>query len=161
MRFFSDDDYYTGPTLTEEMVQAAESKLQYRLPPAYLELLSERNGGAPLRRCFRTSTPTSWAPDHIEIAGLRGIGGEWGIDNDDGTGSSDMIAEWGYPRIGVVICDMPSAGHDAVMLDYSSCGPSGEPSVVYVDEDRTLVPLARAFAEFRDGLVSCDDVKSG
>ena len=156
MRNFSDIDYYTGPDLTEEMKKAAEAKLMYRLPSSYLDLLAEQNGGVPMRRCFRTKVPTSWAPDHIQIAGLRGIGGEWGIDSDDGNGSSDMIAEWGYPNIGVVVCDMPSAGHDAVMLDYTECGCEGEPAVVYVDEDRSLVPLARSFAEFWDGLVDCD-----
>lgn len=38
----------------------------------------------------------------------------------------------------MVICDTPSAGHDTVMLDYSECGPEGEPSVAYIDEDRSL-----------------------
>lgn len=158
MQFFADDDYYTGPLLTENMVRAAEVSLKRRLPEAYLELLRERNGGVPLRRCFRTSVSTSWAADHVEISGLRGIGGDWGIDSSSGIGSDDMIAEWGYPDIGIVICDTPSAGHDTIMLDYSSCGPSGEPSVVYVDENRCVLQLAQTFAEFRDGLVECDEV---
>jgi hypothetical protein len=45
-----------------------------------------------------------------------------------------MIDEWGYPEIGIVICDMPSGGHDTVMLDHWEGGL--EPSVAYVDEDR-------------------------
>ncbi len=110
-----------------------------------------------MRRCYRTKVPTSWAPDHIEIAGLLGLGGKWGIDSEDGNGSRAMIAEWEYPDIGVVICDMPSGGHDAVMLDYSGCGRDGEPAVVYVDEDRSVVLLASTFAEFRDGLVACSE----
>jgi hypothetical protein len=130
----------------------AVDKLSYRLPAEYENLLAERNGGVPKRRCFRTTVPTSWAPDHIEIAAIRGIGGEWGIDNEGGTGSRDMISEWGYPDIGIVICDMPSAGHDAVMLDYSKCGEEGEPTVVYVDETRSVVQLAQSFEEFCNGL---------
>jgi hypothetical protein len=34
------------------------------------------------------------------------------------------------------------------MLDYSESGPDGEPSVVYVDEDRVPRRVAGTFAEF-------------
>lgn len=149
------DDHFTGPALTPDMVREAEAKLGFKLPSSYLDVLTERNGGVPVRRCFRTDWPTSWAPDHIEIAAVLGIGGEWGIDGTDGLGSADMIAEWGYPKIGIVICAMPSAGHDVVMLDYSACGPAGEPAVVYVDEDRAPRWLAADFARFCDALISC------
>jgi len=158
--FFTDEDYFTGPPLTPGMVQAAQASLGFRLPQAYLELLRERNGGTPVRRFFRTPVPTSWAPDHIAISSVKGIGGEWGIDSED-LGSAYTIAEWRYPDIGVVICDTPSAGHDTVMLDYSVCGSQGEPSVVYVDEDRELLPLARTFAEFCAGLVEERELAGG
>lgn len=149
---FKDDDYYTGPPLTPEMIGHAESSLGVTLPKSYLQLLAERNGGIPLRRRFPTEFATSWAEDCFEIAGLRGLGGEWGIDSDSGLGSSDMIEEWDYPPIGVVLCDMPSGGHDAVMLDYSACGPEGEPTVAYIDEDRVPQQVAATFAEFWEKL---------
>ena len=155
--FFSDDDHYTGPPLTEEMVTKAQQTLGYLLPATYLDLIRGTNGGCPVRCCFPTEFATSWAADHVEISGLRGIGGEWGIDSTDGLGSSEMIDEWAYPRIGVVICDMPSGGHDAIMLDYSSCGPSGEPAVVYVDEDMQPKLIAKNFESFLIGLQSCSD----
>ena len=66
-----------------------------------------------------------------------------------------MISEWGYPPIGVVIFDTPSGGHDTVMLDYSVCGPRGEPRVVYVDEDRSVTLMADCFSEFVGKLVDC------
>lgn len=64
--------------------------------------------------------------------------------------------EWGYPDIGVVICDCPSAGHDVVMLDYRACGKYGEPEVVHVDheDDYEITFLADNFEEFVRGLVS-------
>ena len=68
-----------------------------------------------------------------------------------------MISEWGYPDIGIVVCDMPSAGHDAVMLDYRS-GLS-EPAVAYVDEDRVPRVVARTFSDFIDHLESADAVR--
>lgn len=156
MTFFEDEDYYTGPPVTDAMVRAAEASLGVRLPTSYVALLRERNGGTPRARCVRTDAPTSWAEDHIEISGIRGVAGEWGIDSPDGLGSRYMIAEWDYPDIGVVVCDTPSAGHDTVMLDYSSCGPEGEPSVAYIDEDRSVLTIARSFAEFLQLLQPCE-----
>lgn len=154
-RFFEDSDYYTGPPLNDELIQRAQDVLGYRLPRSYLALLEERNGGVPKRRCYPTNFETSWAPDHIEISAIRGLGGKWGIDSGFGLGSPDLIAEWGYPEVGLVICDMPSGGHDAVMLDYSEVGQAGEPRVVYVDEDRVPRQIADSFDQFVANLVSC------
>lgn len=156
---FDESRYYTGPGLTEAMVIRAEARLGVSLPASYLGLLRVRNGGRPLRRCVPTTFPTSWAPDHFAIDAIRGIGGRWGIDSDDVISSPSMIEEWGYPRIGVVVCEMPSAGHDAVMLDYS--GGSSEPSVVYVDEDRMPRLVAPTFAIFIATLVDCGIQREG
>ena len=156
MEFFKDDDYFTGPSVSDALIQAAEASLGFRLPASYVDLLRERNGGTPVRRCIRVDGPTSWADDHIEIAGIRGVAGEWGIDGQDGLGSRDMISEWGYPDIGIVVCEMPSGGHDVVMLDYSACGSDGEPSVAYVDEDRSIRTIAHSFSEFLQRLESCE-----
>ena len=153
--FFTNSAYYTGPHLTDAMVRAAEARLGFTLPTSYVQLLRERNGGVPRRRCIRSGYATSWAPDHVEIAGILGIGGPRGIDTPKGPSSQEMIQAWGYPPIGVVICDTPSAGHDTVMLDYS--GPQSEPSVVYVDEDREPKLLAATFSTFIEQLRDCQD----
>ncbi|MBP2478601.1 hypothetical protein JOF53_007473 [Crossiella equi] len=115
MTLFEDDDYYTGPPLTDDLIRRAEAGLGVRLPRAYLTLLAHRNGGALRNRCHPTPFPTSWAKGHFEISGLLGIGGTWGIDTE--RGSAYLISEWGYPKIGVVFCALPSGGHDTVMLD--------------------------------------------
>lgn len=155
MSVFDESTLYTGAPCTAEMVRAAETKLGYRLPSRYVEVLQEKNGGGLARRCIRTSAPTSWAPDHIKVNAILGVGGhEWSIDSDEG-GSPYMITEWGYPSIGVVICEMPSAGHDAVMLDYSECGPEGEPRVTYVDDDHSTLVLATSFSDFLEELEDC------
>lgn len=155
-KFFVDDDYYSGPPATESLIHAAEVRLGYRLPVAYRLLLGERNGGVPLKRCIRTDSPTSWAADHVEVAAILGVGGKWGIDTANGLGSEDQIAEWGYPDIGIVICQMPSGGHDTIMLDYSRCGPDGDPTVVYIDEDRRVRQIAENFGAFITLLCECD-----
>src|SRR6476620_7611088 len=105
---FEDDDYYTGPPLTYALVTSAERSLGLRLPPAYLEVLRTRNGGVPTARCFPTSFPTSWADDHVEVSGVRGLGGTWGIGCESALGSHAWVREWGYTDIGLVLCDMPS-----------------------------------------------------
>jgi hypothetical protein len=151
---FEGSRYYTGPDLTDEMVGEAERVLGYRLPASYRELLHVRNGGVPTRTRFRTPFPTSWAPDHFEIAAIRGVGGPWGIESPGPLSSPALIEEWGYPRIGIVICDMPSGGHDAVMLDYRPA-PS-EPAVAYIDEDREPRVIAESFGDFISGLVPLD-----
>lgn len=155
--FFEDNDYYTGPVLTKEMVHRAEDFLGFNLPSSYLSLLSERNGGVPIRRCYHTSYETSWAKDYFEIRTILGIGHEKGIDSLSGLGSRDLIMEWDYPDIGIVICDTPSGGHDTVMLDYRNVGREGEPAVVYVDEDRVPKRAAESFGEFVSKLKECDD----
>ncbi|WP_405678215.1 SMI1/KNR4 family protein [Streptomyces sp. NBC_01511] len=158
MELFEDSDYYTGPPLDSAMVRRAEADLGVHLPRGYVEVLLRRNGGTPRHRCYPTSFPTSWADDHFEISGIRGIGGAWGIESSSGGGSSHLIAEWEYPEIGVVICDTPSAGHDTVMLDYSECGPEGEPAVAYIDEDRVPRQVAQSFDEFLTRLVPCGSI---
>ncbi|QIM23070.1 SMI1/KNR4 family protein [Phycicoccus sp. HDW14] len=152
---FTDSLYYTGPALTDDMVAAAELSLGRRLPRAYVEVLRIQNGGCPTRCCLPTSFETSWARDHFEISAIRGIGGPWGVDGDGPLSSRALIREWAYPDIGVVICDMPSGGHDAVMLDYRS--QDREPQVTYIDEDRLPRVVAPTFASFVESLRDCRD----
>ncbi|KPI09115.1 Cell wall assembly/cell proliferation coordinating protein, KNR4-like protein [Actinobacteria bacterium OK006] len=154
----ADESEYVGPPVDAEMIRQAEDVLQVRLPKSYVDLVFVQNGGVLRKRCFPTKFPTSWASDHVCVDAIWGVGGTYGVD----VVSPSVIAEWGYPEIGVVLGITPSAGHDTVMLDYSECGPLGEPSVSYVDEDRVPRRIANSFSEFLHGLVSCrtygDDV---
>lgn len=157
--FWDDSNYYTVPLeVTDEIIERAETKLGFKLPQFYLTLVRIKNGGTPIHTCFPTSTPNSWADNHIAIDSIRGIGGENGIDSSS---ERDNDEEWGYPiHIGIVICDCPSAGHDAVMLDYSICGKQGEPRVIHVDVETGAEPhitiLANDFETFVNGFVHSD-----
>jgi len=156
--FWDESDYYSCSTkVTDTMIQETEKVLGYKLPISYIELIKTKNGGTPIDECFPTVEPTSWASNHIMISGIKGIGGEWGIAFSQ-FNSQEAIEEWGYPDIGIVICECPSAGHDVVMLDYRKCGRSGEPQVVHVDVEVDVNPtitfLAENFEEFIKGLVN-------
>ena len=149
MTFFSESN--AAAPAGAAAILAAEERLGVKLPAAYVALLLQHNGGRPARRFWATSVRTSWADDHIEVTRLLGDGGEEGVDG--AFGSKYLVAEWGYPELGVVIFDTPAAGPDCVMLDYRRCDAAGEPGVVYIDEDRTVVALAATFTLFVEGLV--------
>jgi len=157
--FWEDSDYarkeYVCPPVTSGRVKEIETVLGYKLPGSYVELMKTQNGGHPVNRAMPCKEPTSWARDHIAITGLFGIGNEKTWSLCGGLGSQFMIDEWGYPDIGVYICDCPSAGHDMVALDYTECGEKGEPCVVHVDQesDYKTTFLASGFPEFVVSLV--------
>ncbi|MDR2938109.1 MAG: SMI1/KNR4 family protein [Prevotellaceae bacterium] len=63
--------------------------------------------------------------------------------------------EWGYPDIGIAICETDSGGHDMIFLDYRKCGKDGEPEVVQVDQDKNweITYIAGDFESFIRALV--------
>jgi hypothetical protein len=158
--FWDDSDYalkeYVEQPPSSELIASIEQELGYKLPAAYIELMQRHNGGIPVNTCFPTKEPTSWANDHVAITGIFGIGRTKTHSLCGELGSEFMLDEWGYPAIGICICDCPSAGHDMIMLDYSACGPQGEPTVVHVDQeaDYAITFLAKDFESFIRGLVN-------
>lgn len=161
--FWEDTAYarksYVEAAVTPKAVHAAELALGFRLPAAYVALMHTQNGGIPARTCFPTTSATSWAKDHVAISGIFGIGRTKPHSLLGALGSKFMQAEWGYPTFGICICDCPSAGHDMIMLDYRACGPTGEPTVVHVDQehDFRVTFLAADFETFVRGLVPESD----
>ena len=67
-------DKYIGPVPTDEMIRSVEEELGYKLPESYIVLMQVQNGGFSQKSAFPTSTPTSWADDHIAIEGFLSIG---------------------------------------------------------------------------------------
>ncbi len=135
---------------------AVEHELGYTLPASYVALMRSQNGGIPRKTRHRTKERTSWASDHIAIAGIFSIGREKPLSLCGGLGSRFWIREWGYPAIGIYFADCPSAGHDMVCLDYRKCGPGGEPQIVHVDQEwgYQITPVAESFEAFILGLQS-------
>jgi hypothetical protein len=157
--FWEDDAYalekYVSDFPSDDLIISIEKELGYKLPLSYIELMKLHNGGTPYKNCFPTQVPTCWSDTHIAIVGILGIGREKDYSLCGNLGNQLMMEEWGYPQIGVYICDCPSAGHDIIMLDYSKCGNEGEPEVVHVDQeiDYKITFLAKDFETFIRGLV--------
>lgn len=160
---FWEDDMYSQEFVSEppsdELIASVEQELGYKLPASYVWLMKQHNGGIPVNTCFPTNKPTSWADDHVAIASIWGIGRENDCTLCGEAGNQMMIDEWGYPAIGVAICDTPTAGHDMIFLDYRECGPQGEPKVVHIAQeyDYEITFLANNFEEFIRGLMNEDD----
>ncbi|UZR93826.1 SMI1/KNR4 family protein [Chondrinema litorale] len=158
--FWDNSDYalknYVCEPLTMELLMSVEDELGYKLPQFYIEMMKNQNGGLPVNTCFPTESSNSWAGDHVAITGIFGIGRDKPYSLCGNGGSQFMIEEWGYPEIGICICDCPSAGHDMIMLDYRKCGKDGEPQVVHVDQegDYRITFVAETFEEFVRGLVN-------
>jgi len=150
---------YVGRPVTTEMIKRVETELGYRLPASYLELMQNQNGGTPNHVSHKTRERTSWAEDHIAITGIYGLDRVKRYSLCGEIGSEFWIEEWGYPEIGVYVCDCPSAGHDMICLDYRDCGPTGEPQVVHVDQedDYRITHVADNFGDFIQGLQPSED----
>lgn len=152
--FWEDSEYaekeYVCETLSDELKSDIEVELGYKLPESYIQLMQTQNGGLPIKTAVPCTEQTSWAHDHVEITGIMGVSRskQWSLCGS--FGSQFMIDEWGYPPIGIYICDCPSAGHDMLALDYRACGIAGEPTVVHVDQewDYKITFLAPSFEGF-------------
>lgn len=157
--FWNDCEYsqqnYQEPPPSDALIAELQAEFGYRFPDAYIALARRHNGGLLQRSCHPMDEATSWADDHIEVSGLHAIGRQARYSLGGEIGTRFMQREWGYPDIGIVIADCPSAGHDLIMLDYRQCGPQGEPQVVHVDQgaDYAITPVAPDFATFIHGLV--------
>ena len=156
--FWNDNDYalkeYVSEYPTDEVIRQTEAELGYKLPESYIYLMKLHNGGMPKKFCYDCggSFPAM-------IVGIYGIGRDklCSLCGEFGTGF--WVEEWGYPDVGVAICDTPSAGHDMVFLDYSQCGRDGEPHVVLIDQELDYkVHLADNFEEFISNLRTEEEI---
>ncbi len=163
--FWEESEYatreYVGDKATREMIEDTESELGYKLPESYLTLMKNQNGGIPNNSNYPMKDEKSGVEYHIAIAGIFGLGSEKTCSLLGELGGEFMKTGWGYPDIGVYICDCPSAGHDMIALDYRDCGKSGEPKVVHVDQASNfkITFVADSFEAFIRGLVhdsECD-----
>ena len=137
-------DDYAGKAPTGRDILDIEKATGYKLPESYIELIKHRNGGIPVNNIVTTDNLC------VHLVGIYGIDKDKECSVCGDYGTEFWLEEWGYPAIGLVIADTISGGHDMVFLDYSECGPEGEPMVTLVDQedDYSQEILADNFEEF-------------
>ena len=159
--FWNTDSYatdnYTGAIPTDEQFTKTEKLLGYKLPESYKALMRRCNGGMPINTHHLTIFEIPWELEYISINGILGVDPQKPYNVIES--NLLMKGEWGYPDIGIAICDCPSAGHDMIFLDYRHCGKDGEPEVVHIDQesDYDITYIADNFESFICGLVNADE----
>ncbi len=165
--FWSGGEYerknYVSGELNESLLRSVEQELGVKLPERYVEMMKVQNGGTPTKNSHSTSTPTSWAKDHIAISGIYGIDRNLDCSLCGYYSTKFWMEEWGYPSIGVYFADCPSAGHDMLCLDYRNVSGDSQPTVVHVDQeyDYRITFVAPDFESFIRGLKDENDFDLG
>ena len=118
-----------GEPPSDELIAEIEKELDYKLPASYIWLMKQHNGGLIKKTDFLVTISNSWKIVWVtKFIKINSICDE----------NQFMKNDWGYPDIGVAICDTPSAGHEMIFLDYRECGRQGEPKVVHRSEERRV-----------------------
>ncbi|MET7397061.1 SMI1/KNR4 family protein [Dactylosporangium sp. NPDC005572] len=137
------------PPLTDDLVATAECVLGVRLPDDLLRLLRIQNGGGVAEQWDACPAEVNgYADDHVPFEHL------FGLDLADRPGALTLldtpylVREWELPSPCVLLSGQ---GHFWVALDYRACGPTGVPSVAWIDNELghelRLAPDFRAFVE--------------
>ena len=119
-----------------------------------------QNGGELRKNNFEGPFKRNWTSGSFDAEYISGVDSSKRYSLCGEFGSKFWIEEWKYPNIGIAICGTSSGGHDMIFLDYSDCGPEGEPCVVHIDQEGgyEITYLADNFKDFVDGLfTSLDD----
>ena len=150
---------YVGKTATDEDFKKVEKELGYRLPEAYKVLMKIQNGGELRKNTFRGPFRRSWSRGFFDVNYIYGVDSSSDYSLCGKFGHKLWIEKWKYPNIGIAICGSVRGGHDIIFLDYSDCGPEGEPCVVNIDQeaDYEITYLADNFKDFIDGLFSDEE----
>lgn len=164
--FWNQHDYfienYVEEALTDEIISFTESKLGYKLPRFYVELMKIQNGGNPKKDYWFNKYAKRNEVNVIGLTGFFGIGSKKKNSLFGKFGNEFWFSEWEYPRdVGVIIADTESGGHDMIYLDYRECGKNGEPkvSVCFGEYDYEIQVLANSFEEFISMLISQDELE--
>ncbi|MBP0971058.1 MAG: SMI1/KNR4 family protein [Oscillospiraceae bacterium] len=127
---------YCFGDITDALIQRAEAKMGFRIPPSYRELLSFRNGGM-----ISDELDESW------LTAIYGISEEPDAENGLEEMFDNWREEWEYPDIGIPFGETQSAGHDMYYLDCRATDANGEPRIVRVDVEDMDEPKIYLVAE--------------
>ncbi|WP_069187701.1 SMI1/KNR4 family protein [Alkalihalobacillus pseudalcaliphilus] len=144
-----EDEYGERPhPVIDKQIHEAEKQLNIKLPEAYIRLLKIQNGGYISINAFPTTTPNSWADDHVHIEKIFGIKPNEGI-----LATPYLIEEWGLPESIVLFA---GDGHGWFAFDYRHT--KTDPSIIYLDVEQELtIELTANFESFLAGLYEYEE----
>ena len=144
--------YDCGP-LDDETIKKTEDQLGFKLPESYIYLMKKHNGGL-LRKNYLAIKNTD---------GFNDLDGIYGIGDNNYSVNQQNKDKYDHEENLISICDSNS-GHVLIYLDYSECGPQGEPRVIAIDDETSAVDpsekpwiLAENFEDFISRLCDEDD----
>lgn len=144
--------YDCGP-LDDETIKKTEEQLGFKLPESYIYLMKKHNGGL-LRKNYLAIKNTD---------GFNDLDGIYGIGDNNYSVNQQNKDKYDHEENLISICDSNS-GHVLMYLDYSECGPQGEPRVIAIDNETSAVDpsekpwiLAENFEDFISRLCDEDD----
>lgn len=161
-----DDAYYAktcvGEPLTEAIILEAETKLGYKFPASYLNLMKSQNGGKLVKNVWLGEAINSTTEYQIVLEAFYSIGKEKESSLFGRFSNAFWYSEWGYPSdVGIIIAETISGGHDMLYLDYRDCEKDGEPKVAicFQESDYKIVVLANTFEEFLSRLITEEELE--
>lgn len=144
---FWGSNYYENPPVTDDDIARAEAHFGKKLPAEYIDLIRVQNGGYTQELAFPTTTPTTWAEDHVPFEEMGGI--VFGDVPMHSIMATDyMTEEWELPPSQILLA---GDGHTWISLDYRD-GPVPKVTWIDVEGEEELV-LADSFGEFLAALV--------
>ena len=139
---FWGSNHYENAPVTDDDIARAEAHFGRKLPSEYINLIRVQNGGYTQGFAFPTTSPTTWAEDHVPFDEMGGI--VFGDVPMHSIMATDyMTEEWGLPPNLILLA---GDGHTWIALDYRD---GLVPKVTGIDgeceEERVL---AESFGQF-------------
>lgn len=147
------------PSLTDDLVVNAEAQLGVTMPADLIHLLRIRNGGVIADAWDACPADANfYAEDHVPFDHLYGIGPAGQAETITLLDTPYLVQEWELPSPVILLS---GEGHYWLALDFRTCGPAGQPPVVWLDSEMehelTLAPNFRAFVERLTAAASFDE----
>jgi len=173
----NEDDYFVCAPFLDEDLKRIETRLGYTIPESYRSLMSMRNGGLLRNAFFPLRNDRGEITRILRCESLLGIADSLdkycllGRHRNHVREGGKTIGPYGVAMDGFQIgewCPNSGWGNTYVHLDFSLCGPEGEPRVCAYEmkwsaEHKKAMPiphvLAPSFAAFAAGLTTRPSVE--
>ena len=122
---YDKEEYECGDIESDDFIESIENDLGFKLPKSYIFLMKKHNGGILNKTCVYKKNREIFN----DLEGMFGLGRTKRHSiYEENKDRFDFEENW------ISICSSNS-GHSKIYLDYSICGPDGEPRVIAIDDE--------------------------